>query len=52
MEAVRKRPRDPYSEVSEKEIFTSIGVGSASLLLKFKSQLYEYLETYTDGMIP
>jgi hypothetical protein len=50
LEAVRKRSRDPYSEVSEREIFTSIGVGSANLLLKFKSQLYEYLETYTDGL--
>ena len=50
LEAVRKRSRDPYSEESEKEIFTSIGVVSASLFLKFKIQMYEYLETYTDGL--
>ena len=49
LEAVRKRSRDPYSEDFEKEIFASIGVVSPSLLLKFKSRLYEYLETYTDA---
>ena len=50
LEAVRRRSKDPYSDAAEKEIFTSIGVVSDSLLLKFKSQLYEYLETYTDGL--
>ncbi len=38
------------TDAKEQEIFKKISVTSGALIQKFKIQLYEYLETYTEGM--
>ena len=53
MNAIRMNSKDPYEigGAKEQEIFHKIGVQSEFLHAKFKSQLYEYLETYTEGHV-
>ena len=50
LEAVRKASKSPMDEEKELEVFKAIGVKSKGLRNKFKAHLYEYLETYTDGL--
>ena len=50
LETIRQRSTNPYTEEDVKEIFVLIGVRSVDLMARFKAQLYEYLETYTEGL--
>ena len=50
IEAIKNDSKDPMTDEKEQEIFKKISVTSGALIRKFKTQLYEYLETYTEGM--
>ncbi len=50
LDIVKSDSKDPYDDVKEKEIFGKLQVHNKSLRRKFKEQLYEYLEEYTEGI--
>ena len=47
---IRSNSQNPYGPEDELAIFQEINVTSKDLQDKFKYQLYEYLETYTEGL--
>ena len=47
---VRKHSTNPYTDAYVQGLFALVSVKSEALVSKFKHQLYEYLETYTDGL--
>ena len=51
LEEIKKKSQNPLGPQEEEEIFTNIGVKSSVLRDKFKFQLYEYLETYSEGLV-
>ena len=50
LDAIRKHSTNPYSEEDVQGLFALVGVKSEALVSKFKHQLYEYLETYSEGL--
>ena len=50
LEAIKMNSQNPFTNELESEIFLKAGVKSETLKAQFKEHLYEYLETYTDGM--
>ena len=50
LEAIKSNSQKPYEQDDEDEIFDKVNIIPERLRLKFKAQLYEYLETYTDGL--
>ena len=51
LEEIRKKSQDPLGPDEEDEIFNNVGITSNTLREKFKFQLYEYLETYSEGLV-
>ena len=51
LDAIRDKSKNPLDDKKEAEIFEAINVRSEALKAKFKVQLYEYLESYTEGLI-
>ena len=50
LDFIKADAKDPYDDEKEKEIFRKIKVLKKSLRSKFKEQMYEYLEEYTEGI--
>ena len=50
LDALKADSKDPLTDQSEVKLFSKINVDSEELSTKFKGQLYEYLETFTEGM--
>ena len=51
LEEIRKKSQDPLGPTEEDEVFTNVGIMTNTLREKFKFQLYEYLETYSEGLV-
>ena len=51
LEEVRKHSQNPLNPEDEDSIFKNVDVNSTILREKFKGQLYEYLESYTEGLV-
>ena len=50
LETIKGNSQKPYEDKDEDAIFEKAEVNHERLRNKFKDQLYEYLETYTDGL--
>ena len=50
LDALKTDSKDPMTDKREVQLFSKIDVVSEELSAKFKGQLYEYLETFTEGM--
>ena len=51
LEEVRKHSQNPLEPEDEQMIFENVDIHSKVLRDKFSFQLYEYLESYTDGLV-
>ena len=50
LDVVRTHSTNTYTDADVQGFFALVSVKSEALVSKFKHQLYEYLETYTDGL--
>ena len=52
LDTIRQESSLPYEieGTKERQIFDKVGVSAQPLIDQFKSQLYEYLENFTDGL--
>ncbi len=50
LDSIKADSKDPLDEKTEKEIFQTIKVLKRSLRSRFKEQMYEYLEEFTEGI--